>query len=324
MMATLTTLTGLLLLIIGAEIMIRGAVAVARNAEISPHVIGLTVIAFGTSAPELFVSLKAAHLGSPGIAIGNVIGSNIANILLMIGTVGIIYPFVCTGRSLRRDCLVLVISTVVFIMLAGNGIIERWHGAIMVTCLTTYLFYCYFDERRFGIHIGIRAQEADEIDHVPTTNSKAWLYTVAGLIGVLCGARLLVSGAMDIAEALGVSETVIGITMVALGTSMPELATTVVGAIRRQNDVALGNIIGSNIFNTLGILGAVSFVQPLEIPHEVLSFDLWIMTAVTAFFVVAVISLQSLVRPIAISFSLIYVAYIYAQFFPDRLGLPWL
>ena len=324
MIAALTTLAGLLLLILGAEIMLRGAVAVARNADISPHVIGLTVIAFGTSAPELFVSLKAAHLGSPGIAIGNVIGSNIANILLMIGTVGVICPFVCTGRSLRRDCLVLVISTIVFVILAGNGIIERWHGVIMVTCLAAYLFYCYFDERRSTLHGGRRAQEADEIENVPTTNVKAWVYTVAGLIAVLCGARLLVSGAIDIAQALEVSETVIGITMVALGTSMPELATTVVGAIRRHNDVALGNIIGSNIFNTFGILGAVSLVQPLGIPHEVLSFDLWVMTAVTALFVVAVISLNSLVRPIAISFSVIYVTYIYAQFFPERLGLPWL
>ena len=324
MTAAFTTLAGLLLLVLGAEIMIRGAVAVARNANISPHIIGLTVIAFGTSAPELFVSLKAAHLGSPGIAIGNVIGSNIANILLMIGTVGVICPFVCTGRSLRRDCLVLVASTVVFMVLAGNGMIERWHGAIMVICLAAYLFYCYFDERRFGLQGGLHTQEADEIDNVPTTNTRAWAYTFAGLIGVLCGARLLVSGAIDIAQALGVSETVIGITMVALGTSMPELATTVIGAIRRQNDVALGNIIGSNIFNTFGILGAVSLVQPLGIPHAVLSFDLWIMTAVTAFFVVAVICLHSLVRPIAISFSAIYVIYIYAQFFPERLGLPWL
>jgi cation:H+ antiporter len=316
MMSTFYAVGGLVLLIFGAEFMIRGAVSVAREAGISPHVIGLTVIAFGTSAPELFVSLKAAYHGSPGIAIGNVIGSNIANILLMIGTVGVICPFICVGRSLKRDCFVLLASTVVFIALAGNGIIERWHGAIMLACLASYLIYCYLDERRVSAASALHAQEADEFETVQGSKLKAWAYTVLGLFAVLMGANFLVTGAIDIAETLGVSETVIGITMVAIGTSMPELATTVVAAIRRHNDVALGNIIGSNIFNTLGILGTVSLVKPLPIPPEVLSVDLWVMGAVTLVFVLAVISLRSLGRPLAIGFFAVYASYICSQFYP--------
>ena len=316
MTATLYAVGGLILLIFGAEFMIRGAVSVAREAGVSNHVIGLTVIAFGTSAPELFVSLKAAHFGSPGIAIGNVIGSNIANILLMIGTVGVICPFICTGRSLKRDGFVLLAATVVFIGLAGNGMIEVWHGAIMLLCLAGYLFYCYLDERRFGAASALHAQEADEFETVQGSKFKAWAYTILGLVAVIIGAKLLVTGAIVIAGTLGVSETVIGITMVAIGTSMPELATTVVAAIRRHNDVALGNIIGSNIFNTLGILGAVALVKPLPIPPEVLSVDLWVMGAVTLVFVLAVITLRSLGRPLAIGFFAVYACYIFGQFYP--------
>jgi cation:H+ antiporter len=316
MIATFYAIGGLALLIFGAEFMIRGAVSIARVAGISPHVIGLTVIAFGTSAPELFVSLKAAHLGSPGIAIGNVIGSNIANILLMIGTVGVICPFICTGPSLKRDCFVLLAATVVFMALAGNGMIEAWHGAIMLACLAGYLLYCYMDDRRAGAEAGLHAQEAGEFESVKGTKTKAWTYTVLGLVAVLLGARLLVTSAVDIAQAMGVSEAVIGITMVALGTSMPELATTVVAAIRRHNDVALGNIIGSNIFNTLGVLGTVAVVKPLAIPPEVLSVDLWVMAAVTLVFVLAVIMLRSLGRPLAVTFFVVYVTYICSQFYP--------
>jgi cation:H+ antiporter len=316
MTATFYAAGGLVLLIFGAEFMIRGAVSVAREFGISPHVIGLTVIAFGTSAPELFVSLKAAYQGSPGIAIGNVIGSNIANILLMIGTVGVICPFICTGRSLKRDCFVLLAATVVFIGLAGNGTIEAWHGVVMLFCLAGYLIYCYVDDRRVGAESALHAQEADEFESVKGSRFTAWAYTILGLVAVVFGARLLVTGAIEIAETLGVSETVIGITMVAIGTSMPELATTVVAAIRRHNDVALGNIIGSNIFNTLGILGAVALVKPLPIPQEVLSVDLWVMGAVTLVFVLAVISLRALGRPLAIGFFAVYACYIFSQFYP--------
>ncbi len=306
---------GLVLLLLGAEIMIRGAVALARRARISPHVIGLTVIAFGTSAPELFVSLKASLQGSPGIAIGNVVGSNIANILLMIGTVGVVTPFVCRGTPMRRDGLVLIIATVLFVAAGIHGVIERWHAVLMLTMLVGYLLYCYREERRAGAE-SLHAREVAEFDQVPTSLWRSVAYTVGGLVGVLLGARLLVDGAIVVARVAGISETVIGVTVVAVGTSLPELATTVVAAIRRHSDVALGNIIGSNIFNTLGILGVVALVNPLPIPAEIMSADLWVMAGVTVAFVALAIRLQAFNRPWAVVFFLAYAMFITNQFLP--------
>ena len=313
MTAALLVVAGLALLVAGAEVMIRGAVAVARGAGISPHAIGLTVIAFGTSAPELFVSVEAAMEGSPGIAIGNIVGSNIANILLMVGAAGLLRAFVRSGPPPARDCLVLLGATAAFLALAAAGMAERWHGAAMLAGLAGYLLYCYRAERRDGG--GPRAREAEEAAR-PLAPGRAWLYTLGGLVAVVVGARLLVDGAIEIAQVLGVSETVIGITMVALGTSMPELATTAVAAARGHGDVALGNIIGSNIMNTLGILGAVAAIQPLPIPPDLLSSDLWVMAGATLAFVVAVLAARRLGRPLAISFLAVYAAYIAQQFHP--------
>lgn len=306
---------GLVLLLVAAEIMIRGAVGGSRILKISPHVIGLTVIAFGTSAPELFVSLKAAMHGYDGIAIGNVVGSNIANILLMIGTVGVIYPFTCGDPALRRDGFVLLGSTIVFVILCHFGVIDRWQGIIMLSVLIGYLAYCYISDRRNCANDdSIHAKEVDEFDNLPDTLPKAVVYTIIGLVGVAFGAKLLVDGAVDVARLLGVSETVIGITMVALGTSMPELATTVVAAVRRHNDVALGNIIGSNIFNTLGILGVVSIVTPLDIPQEIMQSDIWVMLAVTVVFVAAALGLKTFGRPLAVLFFACYALFTIGQF----------
>ncbi|EDP64691.1 K+-dependent Na+/Ca+ exchanger related-protein [alpha proteobacterium BAL199] len=315
MMSAAWIFAGLVLLLLGAEVMIRGAVAMARRAQISPHVIGLTVIAFGTSAPELFVSLKAALHGSPGIAIGNVVGSNIANILLMIGTVGVVTPFVCRGAPLRRDGLMLVLATVLFVAAGIHGVIERWHAVVMLTMLVGYLLYCYREERRAGPE-SLHAKEVAEFDQLPTSMWRSIAYTVGGLIAVIAGARLLVDGAIMVARIAGISETVIGITVVAVGTSLPELATTVVAAMRRHSDVALGNIIGSNIFNTLGILGVVALVDPLPIPPEIMSVDLWIMAAVTVTFVALAIRLPAFNRPWAVVFFLTYVLFITNQFLP--------
>lgn len=314
MMSAVFIFIGLVLLLVGAETMIRGAVAIAQRLKISPHVIGLTVIAFGTSAPELFVSLKAALVGSPGIAIGNVIGSNIANILLMIGTVGVITPFVCGGAPLRRDGLALIAGTLLFVAVGMHGVIERWHGAVMLILLIGYLFYCYWADRRSTT--SVHAKEVEEFDALPTGMWRSSLYTVGGLIGVLIGARLLVDGAIDVARGAGISETVIGMTVVAIGTSLPELATTMVAALRRHSDVALGNIIGSNIFNTLGILGTVALVSPLPIPPEVMSLDLWFMCGVTVVFVILAIKLPAFSRPWAIVFFAAYAIFIANQFYP--------
>lgn len=315
MMSAAGIFAGLVLLLLGAEVMIRGAVSMARRSCVSPHVIGLTVIAFGTSAPELFVSLKAALHHSPGIAIGNVVGSNVANILLMIGTVGVVTPFVCGGAPLRRDGAVLILATVLFVAAGLHGTIERWHAVLMLALLIGYLTYCYRDERRSGPE-SLHAKEVAEFDRLPTSMGRSVLYTLGGLVAVLVGARLLVDGAIVVARVAGISETVIGVTVVAVGTSLPELATTVVAAMRRHSDVALGNIIGSNIFNTLGILGVVSLVHPLEIPPDIMSADLWIMAGITVAFVALAIRLPAFNRPWALLFFVAYALFITEQFLP--------
>ena len=313
MIGLMLTLAGFVLLIFGADFMLRGAVSVARSLGISPHVIGLTVIAIGTSAPELVVSMKASLVGSPGIAVGNVVGSNITNILLMIGTVGVICPFAGKGRSLLRDCCVLAGATLIFLLLGQTGMIERWHGAVMLTLLAGYMLYCYWSERRGRHRDGLAEGETGEIGRNPG-GLISWLQMCGGIVAVVGGAQMLVDGAIDVAARIGVSETVIGITMVALGTSVPELATTAVAAIRRHTDVALGNIIGSNIINTLGILGAVSVVSPLMITSKLMQSDLWVMAAITLVFIAAVLLLKTLVRPVAVLFCLTYVVYVTLQF----------
>ena len=318
-LAIICVAIGLVLLFCGAEVMIRGAVSLARALNISPHVIGLTVIAFGTSAPELFVSLKAALSDVPGIAVGNVIGSNFANILLLIGTVGVITPMVCNGAHLRRDGLALLAATAILIAAAMSGVISQWQGVLMVLLLAAYLFFCYRAEQ--GENSPEPAEheinDQDVIEGEPAKPGRSAIATVAGMAAVVIGAQLLVDGAVVIATAAGLSETVIGITLVAFGTSLPELATTLIAAIKRHGEVALANIIGSNIFNTIGIVGVVAAVKPLVIPAHVLAVELWVMAAVTIVFVAVTILLTKIYRPIAVTAFFAYAAIILAQFWPE-------
>jgi len=312
--STIFAIAGFCLLIVGAEFMIRGAVAVAREANVSPHIIGLTVIAFGTSAPELFVSLKAILLGSPGIAIGNIVGSNIANILLMIGIIGVISPLVCGGRSLKRDCIVLIIATMVVAGLALAGSVDFPLGGMMLLGLMGYLTFCYYDERRASPEGGLHAQEAGEIEFLPGSKFRAWFCMLFGLAALILGAQVLVASSMEIASQLGVSETVVGISMVAVGTSLPELATTIVAVIRRHNEVALGNILGSNIFNSLGVLGAVAVTERLVFPQKIVFGDIWVMAIITLIFVAIALVKGVITRPVAGGFLLFYCLYITTQF----------
>ncbi|AFX98840.1 sodium/calcium exchanger family protein [Candidatus Endolissoclinum faulkneri L2] len=305
---------GLVLLLVGAEIMIKGAVAFAQRINISSHIVGLTVIGFGTSTPELFVSFKAAINCLPGIAIGNVIGSNIANILLLIGIVGMISPFLCNSVNIRRDGIILIIGTMIFVGISiNNSIIERWHGAIMVTILLVYLFYCYREEQRQNNDLS--TEKVEKSDFLITKGWCIFLYMSGGLIAVLAGARFLLDGAVSIANHIGISETVIGITIVAVGTSLPELATTIVAALHRHNNLALGNIIGSNIFNTMGIIGITALVNPLPVPQDVTILNLWFMLSVTILFIAMAIVLPKFNRTWAMVFLTTYVIFIIYQFF---------
>lgn len=299
-------IAGLILLLVGGDLLVRGAVALANHYGVPPLIIGLTVVAFGTSAPELMVSLQSAFAGVPGIAVGNVVGSNIANVLLVLGVPAIIAPILCNQSGVRRNTLMMVGATLVFILFAQSGEFSRGNGIIMTFLLVMFLVYS-----------GRRAMKSDnpeanleEVEGIPDSRKKTILFLIGGLIGLPLGAELMVNGATDIAAAFHVSDAVIGLTIVALGTSLPELATTVVAAMRGRSDVAIGNVIGSNMFNILAILGITAMVKPLPVPENFLNFDLWILLAVTMVLVPVALFHVAISRIIGVLFVAAYLVYI--------------
>jgi cation:H+ antiporter len=264
---------GLIGLIIGGEYLVRGAVIIAQKFKISPMIIGLTLVGFGTSTPELVTSVQAALNDAPGIAIGNVVGSNIANILLILGIAAIITPIAVSKPSFKRDGTILVIATALCVGVVLYGSMGRVIGASFLFLLAAYLVGTIY------FYQGI--SENEDIDAPSTNLGIAVLKMLAGLAVTIFGAKFLVDGAISVASGLGVSEAVIGLSVVAVGTSMPELVTSVIAARKGQVEVALGNVIGSNIFNILGILGATVLVKPLVVPTEIAALDIWIMAAAT-------------------------------------------
>ncbi|WBU63330.1 calcium/sodium antiporter [Paracoccus aerodenitrificans] len=266
--------TGLGLLVIGGDFLVRGAVALALRLGIAPVIVGLTVLAFGTSAPELIVSVAAAVGGQPGIALGNVVGSNIANVLLILGATALIAPVRSRDPELRSGWIYVVIASLLLIALCFAGPLVWWHGLILLIGLILSLA-AQITRARQG------RSDAPDLEVQAESAAKIALWLAVGLIALPIGARLLVDGASDIARAFGISDAVIGLTLVAVGTSLPELAASVASALRGRADMALGNVIGSNLFNILAILGITAFFGPLEVPAQMLQFDLWFMLACT-------------------------------------------
>ncbi len=277
-MMYLLALGGFVLLFGGGEWLVRGAVGVARRLRISPLLIGMTIVAFCTSAPELLVSLEAALRGQPDISIGNVVGSNIANILLILGATSLVWPIAVDRCELRRDTWVMLGAVGLLAGLGLTGEIARWQGFLMSGALVTYIWYSYWTEKYRGApSAGLHEEEADEFAGVTTRLWLAVVYLGLGLIALVAGSKMLVTGAEEIARNFGVSEAVIGLTMVAIGTSLPELATGLVAAARKHSDVAVGTVVGSNIFNVLSILGITAMVQPIPFSEKIASFDSWVM-----------------------------------------------
>ncbi|SLN48881.1 Inner membrane protein YrbG [Pseudoruegeria aquimaris] len=277
-------LAGLIGLVVGGELLVRGAVAAARRAGLPPMVIGLTLVGFGTSSPELVTSLQAAFAGAPGIAIGNVVGSNIGNSLLILGVAAAMAPIAVNPAALKRDGGVLLLATALCVAAVLWGSIGRLAGGGFVLMLAAYLTYTLIVESRAGA-TPAGEMYAAEAGAVPTADmplGRALALTGAGLLVTILGARFLVTGAVEIAAALGLSEAVIGLTIVAIGTSLPELVTSVIAVRKGEGEVALGNVIGSNIFNLLGILGITALVHPLAVPPEIAAQDVWVLCATTA------------------------------------------
>lgn len=272
---------GLAILVFAGDALVKGAVNLSLRLGVPALIVGLTVVAFGTSAPELLVSVEAVLGDAPALALGNVIGSNIANILLVLGIPAMIAA-VPVDRSLTHDFVVMIAATLFFIALAFVGPFGWPHGLALLAGLAAMLWNSYARARAHRADLdALVDDETLELEGVEEGISGLRIagYLVGGLIGLPIGANLLVDGAVDIATVLGVSEAVIGLTLVAVGTSLPELATTVAAALRREAGVAMGNVIGSNIFNLLGIIGIAALVGPILVPAEILRVDLWVMLA---------------------------------------------
>lgn len=279
---------GLVLLALGGELLVRGAVGMAARLGISPLLAGLTIVGFGTSTPELATSVQAAMAGSPGIAIGNVVGSNIANILFILGLSAMILPLSVNPASFQRDSIALGGSALLATGAVLLGVIGPLPGVVLLAALTGYVWWAYKSESASHDAEAVRHEHEAEDRPVPPDTGPVVLagLIVAGLAAAIFGAGWLVDGAIVLASAAGVSQSVIGLTVVAVGTSLPELIACIIAVIRKHEDVALGNVVGSNIYNLCGILGLTALIHPIEVPAEIAAFDIWVMLGVTALLIV--------------------------------------
>ncbi len=307
----LSILAGLAMLAVGGDLLVRGASSAARRLGVSPLLIGLTLVGFGTSTPELVTSLQAAFAGSPGIAIGSVVGSNISNSLLILGLTALIAPLAVNRTAFRRDAIALIVATGALAWAILQGRLTREMGYVGIGALVVYIFVVWLMERKKP------DAEAERIEDQAAEPSKGapnlWIalpLVAAGIAITIYGANLLVGGAIELARGLGVSDTLVGLTIVAVGTSLPELVTSGMAAARKQGDVALGNVIGSNLYNILGILGITAAIKPVDVPPEIARLDIWVLAAATLLMVLFARRLGKITR--AEGFLLVtgYVAYV--------------
>lgn len=271
-------LAGLVGLYVGAEGLVRGASSFAFRLGITPLVVGLTVVAFGTSAPELVVGL----FGTDDVAVGNILGSNVANLALILGAAALVEPIEIKARAVRRDLPVMVAATLLFVAVSFNGTLSRIDGSILLAAMVVYLSYTFFEARRdmeqFEDVVG---GDVDALAPDKRSGLQNAVMLVGGIAFLALGAKWMVDGSIVIAQHLGVSQLVIGISVVALGTSLPELATALVAAYRDEADISVGNVIGSNIFNLLFVVGILAVVGNLVVDEAALNIDLWVMLGVS-------------------------------------------
>lgn len=303
--AILLVLGGFILLGGGGEGLVSGAVSLAKRLKVPPLIIGLTIIAFGTSAPELTVSIQAAFQGQPDIAIGNIIGSNISNMLLVLGVSALIQPIIVQGKELYRDGVFMLLVTVGFCFVAFYGDITRPIAVVMVGVIVLYTIYLYRLRGDQDI-----TQEVSENPLAGASFPVSLIILVLGIIAVVWGADLLVKGAVILAMEFGVSEAVIGLTVVAIGTSLPELAISILAALRGHAALAVGNIVGSNIYNILLILGVTGLVYPIAIVPDFLNMDIWVLLGVSGVTVFLLSYQQSISRIFGGLFLVGYIIYI--------------
>jgi cation:H+ antiporter len=305
----LYTAVGLVILLLAGDSLVKGAVNLSLRLAVPALIVSLTVVAFGTSAPELLIAIQAIFDDVPGLALGNVVGSNAANVLMVLGVPALLATMHTSECDTRSSYLQMIAATALFIVMCFIGPFTWITGLILLAALAAMLTHA---ARAANKHRKANADDEEEVEGADPNLGwpKIALFLALGIIGLPLGAKLLVDGATNIALTFGISETVIGLTLVAIGTSLPELATTVMAALRRQADVALGNVIGSNMFNLLGIMGVASLVGTIPVDPQFLTFDLWIMLLASLMLIPFVFFKMDINRIWGVALSALYVAYL--------------
>ncbi len=314
LLAFLLFCIGVILLLIAGDILVRGAAALAHKWGVPSLIVGLTIVAFGTSAPELIVSVQSVLTGASELAIGNVIGSNIANILLVLSVPALIMALPTNVAGVGRNSAVVVLATLVLMVLMFlHRPLVFWQGALLFSGIVLYLLWM-FSLARSGAKDPALAEmsEMASMEGMPKSYFTMILFTVLGIAGLAFGGDLIVKNATYIAEGFGVSEALIGLTIVAIGTSLPELATVMVASWRGHNEVAIGNVLGSNIFNIFAVMGAAAIAGPVSIPPKFLVFDVWVMLAATIALTIYVLRRAPIGRKTGLVFLVGYGLYMAA------------
>lgn len=307
----LLLIAGLSVLITGGEFLVRGATSIALRLHISPLVVGLTIVAFGTSAPELFVSIQSALAGSPDLTMGNVIGSNICNLALVLGITAVIAPVKVQSDSIKIDWPMTMGSSTLLYLLVRENLISSYEGVLFILILAAYTFFIIRKSRRETKKM---KQLAHELDVPEAPSPFLWrdiLFIALGTVGLSLGSDWLVKGAQSIALQYGVAERIIGITILALGTSLPELATSMVASFKKETDIAVGNLMGSNIFNVLSILGITSIIQEIQVNDVIINSDMIWMLLITFLIFPMMLHKKEVGRIEGMILLGIYVYYIY-------------
>lgn len=305
-------LIGLIVLIVGGDYLVRGSSSIALRLHLSPLVVGLTIVAFGTSAPELLISVQSALKGSPDITMGNVIGSNICNLALVLGLTAVINPVKVQSNSIRIDWPMTMGASILLFLLVREGLLNALEGVIFLIAITIYLTLIIRQSR-----IDVKSQKqnrADDEDIPDAPKKQIWkdvFFIIIGCVALYFGSEWFVSSAKDLALSLGVEERVVGLTVVALGTSLPELVTAAVASYKGETDLALGNLMGSNIFNILSILGITAIIKPIYVHAEILNKDIIWMLMITLVILPLMIVRREVGRADGIVLLIVYAVYVY-------------
>lgn len=317
-LAALLILAGVVVLLIGGDYLVRGATALARKAKIPPLLVGLTIVAFGTSAPELIVSIDAAVSGAPGLALGNIVGSNTANVLLVLGLPALFGAIATKMPGSRRNAVFALLAGVILVAVSWDRTIGVWEGVILLGLIVAFTAYLgVMAARGDADPLAAELKDVDNIEGLPKSGAAIALALIVGLIALPAGARMIVTGGIDAAQILGVDESVIGLTALAIGTSLPELATVIIAVMRRESDLAIGNILGSNVFNVFAVGGAMGVAaglsgNTLSVGGQFMAFDFWVMLAASLVLMLLVFAGRPIGRLTGAVLFGAYIAYIAA------------